>query len=89
MLKLAEHILDSKAADFDPGKFVDHYETALVDLLKKKQAGIQPKEGPAPVPQARVVNLMDALRRSIESDQPRKPAATAAARRKPAGRKRA
>jgi DNA end-binding protein Ku len=90
MLKLAEHILDSKAADFDPGKFVDHYETALVELLKKKEAGIQPTEGPASAPPARVINLMDALRRSIESEQPKKPAARSTPeKRRPAGRKRA
>jgi DNA end-binding protein Ku len=39
MRKLAEHILDSKATDFDPSTFVDQYEVALVDLLKKKEAG--------------------------------------------------
>ena len=40
MLKLAEHILQSKATDFDPSRFVDHYEEAVVKMLKKKQAGI-------------------------------------------------
>ena len=40
MLKLAEHILRSKATDFDPSRFVDHYEEAVVEMLKKKQAGI-------------------------------------------------
>lgn len=40
MLKLAEHILQSKKADFDPSQLVDHYEDAVVDMLKKKQAGI-------------------------------------------------
>jgi DNA end-binding protein Ku len=90
MLKLAEHILDSKAADFNPSKFVDHYETALVELLKKKEAGVQPKESPAPAPERRVINLMDALKRSIEGEQPKKPAAhSAIEKRKPAGRKRA
>jgi DNA end-binding protein Ku len=89
MLKLAEHILDSKAADFDPSKFVDHYETALVDLLKKKEAGVQPKETLAAVPERRVINLMDALRKSIESEQPKKPAAPPTSKRRPAGRKRA
>lgn len=90
MLKLAEHILDSKAADFDPSKFVDHYETALVDLLKKKQAGVQPKETPVAVPERRVINLMDALRKSIEGEQPKKPAARSSAeKRRPASRKRA
>jgi len=65
MLKLAEHILETKAADFDPTTFVDHYEEAVVEMLKKKQAGIVlPKERPAPAAH-NVVNLMDALRRSV------------------------
>ena len=37
MIKLASHIIDSKAGHFDPKKFEDHYETALVELLRKKQ----------------------------------------------------
>ena len=40
MLKLAEHILKSKATDFDPSQFVDRYEEAVVEMLKKKQAGL-------------------------------------------------
>ena len=65
MLKLAEHILQSKAADFDPAQFVDRYEEAVVEMLKKKQAGIGvSREHAAPRPR-NVVNLMDALRRSI------------------------
>jgi DNA end-binding protein Ku len=78
MLKLAEHILETKAADFDPSKFVDRYENAVVALLKEKQAGIVPKKGPAAVSEPRVVNLMDALRRSIGAKAPKKPAAKAA-----------
>ena len=66
MLKLAEHILDTKAADFGPSKFEDHYETALVELLKKKQAGFKPPKGKEGVAAPRnVINLMDALRASI------------------------
>ena len=65
MLKLAEHILQSKATDFDPSQFVDHYEEAVVALLKKKQAGLPVSRGrTTPRPQ-NVANLMDALRRSI------------------------
>jgi DNA end-binding protein Ku len=45
MLKLAEHILQSKAADFDPAQFVDHYEEAVVEMLKKKQAGMPVSRG--------------------------------------------
>ena len=69
MLKLAEQILHSKATDFDPSQFVDHYEEAVVEMLKKKQAGMPvSRELAAPRPQ-NVVNLMDALRRSIAHEQ--------------------
>jgi len=69
MLKLAEHILQSKTADFDPSQFVDHYEEAVVEMLKKKQAGMPvSREHVAPQPQ-NVVNLMDALRRSIAQEK--------------------
>ncbi len=67
MLKLAEHILETKSAEFDPTTFVDHYEEAVVKMLQEKQAGLpvpkQRSEAPAP----NVINLMDALRRSIAS----------------------
>jgi DNA end-binding protein Ku len=69
MLKLAEHILQSKAADFDPAQFADHYEEAVVEMLKKKEAGLPvSREHAAPRPQ-NVVNLMDALRRSIAEEK--------------------
>jgi DNA end-binding protein Ku len=69
MLKLAEHILESKAAEFDPGAFADTYEAALTELLRKKQAGVPIKtEAPAARP-ANVVSLMDALKRSVEAER--------------------
>lgn len=64
MKALAAHIVDSKVSHFDPSRFVDHYETALVEMLRAKQAGrvvAAPKEEPGP---QRVINLMDALRAS-------------------------
>jgi DNA end-binding protein Ku len=68
MLKLAEHILDSKAGDFDPSTFEDRYEIALTEMLRKKQAGLPvPKEAP-PAQPANVVNLMDALKRSLQKE---------------------
>jgi DNA end-binding protein Ku len=82
MLKLADHILKSKATDFDPSQFVDHYEQALLEMLKKKQAGIAvSRSRAAPRPQ-NVVNLMDTLRRSLAQEK-----AASAPRKKP--RKRA
>lgn len=75
MKELASHIVDSKATHFDPSKFEDHYETALIELLRAKQAGqtIEPEKG-QPAPQ-RVINLMDALRASIGAETKKKPAA--------------
>jgi len=69
MLKLAEHIVESKKGDFDSSQFVDHYEEAVTEMLKKKQAGIPaPRTHAAPRTQ-NVVNLMDALRRSIAEEK--------------------
>jgi DNA end-binding protein Ku len=68
MLDLATHIVQTKAGHFDPAQFEDRYENALIDILKKKEAGekIEPaKEGPTP----QVVNLMDALRASIDAEK--------------------
>ena len=73
MLDLARHIVNSKASDFDPDKFEDNYETALIDLINKKRNGqaITPRARPAA---GNVVNLMDALRASIGQEQGSKPA---------------
>src|SRR5262249_19018357 len=40
MLDLAKHIVNSKTAPFEPGKFEDQYEAALIDLINKKRAGL-------------------------------------------------
>ncbi len=80
MLDLAAHIVQTKSGHFEPAQFEDRYENALVDLLKKKEAGekIEPaKAGPAP----QVVNLMDALRASIDAEKKKAPAPSTQARR--------
>jgi len=85
MLDLATHIVNTKSGHFDPSQFQDRYENALIDLLKKKEAGekIEPSaEAAAP----RVVNLMDALRASIDAEKKKAPAPSTEARR-PAKRK--
>ncbi len=69
MRKLAEHILQSKAGDFDPSQFVDHYEEAVVEMLKKKEAGIPISRSKTEDRPRNVVNLMDALKRSIASEK--------------------
>jgi DNA end-binding protein Ku len=78
MLKLAEHILATKESEFDPAKFADRYEEAVVEMLKRKQAGMPARrDQPAPQP-ANVINLMDALRKSIAGERLQKPAAAPA-----------
>jgi DNA end-binding protein Ku len=73
MLDLAKYIVNCKSAQFEPDKFEDHYETALIDLINKKRNGqaIAPKARPAV---GNMVNMMDALRASIGQEQPSKPA---------------
>jgi DNA end-binding protein Ku len=68
MIKLAEHILESKHGHFDPSKFDDRYEDALRDLIKAKRAGKEPPTSPTPKP-SNVINLMDALRRSVKNEK--------------------
>ena len=88
MKELAAHIVDGKTAKFDPSAFEDRYETAVVEMLRAKQAGTVVKlrkEEPAP---HRVINLMDALRASIGADTKKKPAAASTRRRAAAPAKR-
>ena len=71
MLDLARHIVTQKAADFEPEKFEDHYEEALTELINAKRNGktIGAKRRPRG---ENVVDLMDALKRSIASEAPAK-----------------
>ncbi len=63
MLKLAVQILESKRGHFDPSKFEDRYENALMKLIEAKRTGKTPPVAAEARP-SNVVNLMDALRRS-------------------------
>ena len=69
MLDLATHIIGRKMAHFDPKRFEDRYQNALLELIKAKQTH-QPARPTTSAPRpANVVSLMDALRRSISADQ--------------------
>lgn len=63
MLDLARHIMKSKAGTFDPARFDDRYDAALAELVKAKMAGREIKP-PRRKREGKVVDLMDALRRS-------------------------
>jgi DNA end-binding protein Ku len=68
MLKLAEHILDTKKGDFEPEQFTDHYEEALVEYLRKKQAHIPVQRAKETAAAPNVISLMEALRKSVKAE---------------------
>jgi DNA end-binding protein Ku len=88
MMKLAQHIIRTRSGEFDPSMLEDHYRNALVRILRKKETKRLAHHA-APVKPSRenVINLMDALRRSIAAEQPTK-AATRPGVRKSSGPKR-
>src|SRR5438874_4327640 len=77
MLDLARHIVEQKAAPFEPDKFEDHYESALTDLINKKRSGVRLPAKAAPKSAGNVINLMDALKRSLASEKQAAPPAKA------------
>jgi len=87
-LELATEIMKRKTKAFDPDRFHDHYQEALRDLVKAKLKGKLPEPIEAPKV-TNVVNLMDALKRSL-GDKAKAPASpTKTAKRKPAGKRKA
>ena len=86
MMTLAAHIVDTKAGHFDPKSFEDHYEKALVELLRNKQAGLPVQTIGEETSAPRVINLMDALKASINAST-KKPAAASTGTRRPAAKK--
>ena len=95
MIEIASKIIEQLEGPFDPTQFKDHYEEALRALIKEKEKGAGRKVTAEPREEAEVVDLMEALRRSLGEAAPRRPApkreaaAKPAARRAPAGKKRA
>jgi DNA end-binding protein Ku len=67
MMDLARHIVETKSGHFKPQEFEDHYEHALRDLIEKKAKGVK-IEAPKAEPTGKVINLMDALRRSVQAE---------------------
>jgi DNA end-binding protein Ku len=67
MLELAKHIIHKMSGKFAPDQFEDRYENALIELIRSKQKGLPVKPQPTHR-QTNVINLMDALRRSVENE---------------------
>jgi DNA end-binding protein Ku len=65
MVELASHILETKAAHFDPKKFEDEYENALKALVKRKASGKTIKAPEKTEKADNVIDLMAALKQSL------------------------
>lgn len=95
LLELATTLIDKKTADFDPGKFHDRYVDALRDLIARKQKSksnrkiIDDKDDGGAKSGSNVVDLMAALKKSIEKPAAKEPAEKKAPAKKAAVKKRA
>src|SRR6476659_5629308 len=77
MLDLAKHIVEQKSGSFEPEQFEDRYESALIELINQKRNGLKTPTKAAPKTGGNVINLMDALKRSLASEKQSAPPAKA------------
>jgi DNA end-binding protein Ku len=68
MVDLAAGIIDRKKMKFDPSKFEDKYEDALMDLIEAKKKGKKPPTAKPSSQPSNVVNLFDALKKSLAEE---------------------
>lgn len=87
MLELAEKLIEGKATTFDPARYEDRYEAALLEMIRQKLKGQKPVVAAAPE-RGNVINLMDALKASLSQTKPAAESKTKeeAAARKAAGK---
>jgi DNA end-binding protein Ku len=69
MLDLAERLIEQKSGKFDPSEFRDRYQEAVIEMVKAKVKGQEPVLAKAPE-RGKVINLMDALKRSLDDAKP-------------------
>ncbi|MFT4252519.1 MAG: Ku protein [Caulobacter sp.] len=81
MIAIARKIIEQQDGPFEPKDFKDRYEDALRALIKRKKKGGKAKVAAAPVEDTNVVDLMEALRKSLGGKAPAKAPA-----RKPSGK---
>lgn len=77
LIDLAEDLIEKRAGEFHPEKFKDSYTVALRELIEAKQEHRKPRAIEEAPPASNVINLMDALKRSVKGggaardDQPK------------------
>ena len=88
MLRITEHILETKLENFDPAYLEDRYRTVLVEKLREKQAQAPARSIASTASRQNVINLMDALKRSLAAERPTAPILKPTPRRAPTASKR-
>lgn len=78
-LALAKELIARKTAKFDPSKFTDQYESALREMIDAKLKHLPASAEQKPAPHGKVIDLMDALRRSVAPSGEKKPPVRATA----------
>ena len=86
MIDIAARIIEQQEGDFDPTGFKDRYEEALRELIKEKEKGVGRVVHADAPEDTNVVDLMEALRRSL-GDKGGKAGARKTAAKKPAAKK--
>jgi DNA end-binding protein Ku len=87
LLDLGEELIKKKSSKFHPEQFKDSYTLALRELIAAKQEERPPRQIEDNAPASNVINLMDALKRSVKGDTGAKPAAKSRAKARPAAKK--
>jgi len=64
--KMALSLIDLLSEEFDPAKYEDEYRKALLHRIEEKAEGHQVEQPPTEAPESNVIDLMEALRRSVE-----------------------
>jgi Ku protein len=82
MVELASHILDKKAGHFDPAKLKDEYELALRKLVRRKASGKTIERPEQAEDRSNVIDLMEALRKSLKDGRSAARKTTAARKKK-------
>ena len=82
MIEIAATIMERQAGKFIPSEFRDRYQDALRELIEAKTKGGPPRKTKAPETGGNVVDLMEALRRSLAKDKTSAPANNARAGKK-------
>jgi DNA end-binding protein Ku len=70
MLRVAQHIVETKMSDFDPAFLEDRYRAVLISKLKEKRAELPKKAVPTTPSAQNVISLMDVLKRSLAAERP-------------------